>query len=516
MAASFGLYFGNTNLCLAIHKDGNTEAVANDSGDRVTPAVVAFSNGEKSVGLAAKSEMVRNPTGTICNLKSLLMATEDELSQLAQESPCKIVFEGGSVHFDVSSGSEDRKAATKHARNDVLVYLFRKMFEVAESQGSGDEDYPVVVTVPPDLNDDQRQLIRETASKAGFRVLRLVNEPTMAALAYHMSTTPSLAVCQYLVYRLGGRTTSASVVSVCNGAYRLTSHAVAEPRLGGRDFTAVLVEHCVQEYQRQTRANLRESRRALAKLWNAAETAKHVLATLDSAQCFAESVHDGMDLSINISRARFESLMGPLLSRCIEPIDHALAMARLGVDDIEKVVLCGGSGRIQRVRNLLASRFPTSQILDSHAPDEVIAIGGALQAALLCARDDVTRDIPRCPSVPALSKGIYIKGTPESTLVPVLPEGTPVPAKWQKQVAKAAGHNSVCLEVYERAEDQPDCEATLLARLCVRELEEDSVLVASISVRSDGSAHLSISDKRKGRTESATLEGTVEVEPPGS
>ncbi|XP_050032316.2 heat shock 70 kDa protein 14-like [Dermacentor andersoni] len=505
MAASFGLYFGNTNLCLAIHKDGNTDAVTNDSGDRVTPAVIAFSNGEKSVGLAAKSEMARNPGGTICNLKGLLAATSpEEVERIASDSPCKIVAEGDEVHYEVSSADDDRR--TRHSRNDVLLYLFRKMHEVAESQGS--DEYPAVVTVPPEFGEEQRQLVACAATKAGFQVLRVVNEPTAAALAYHMGTAPSPDVCRYLLYRLGGRTASASVVAVCNGAYRIVAHASAQPALGGRDFTAAVVDHCAQEFKRQSRgADLRESRRALARLWNAAETAKHVLATLETAQCFAESVYEGMDINLNISRARFESLLGSLLNRCAELIDEVLQQAGLDASDIHKVVLCGGSTKVRRLRSLLASRFPTSQLLDTHSPDEVIALGAAMQAALLSSRGELVRDVPHHVQVPALARSVCVKTGAEGSMTEVLGRGTPVPARWQQAVSRAEGESSVMLEVYEGGGDGQD--ATLLARVCMDGLEEESKLVASVSIRSDGSVHISCTDKHNGRTESVTLDPTT-------
>lgn len=515
MAASFGLYFGNTNLCLAIHKDGNTEAVTNDSGDRVTPAIVAFSNGEKSVGLAAKSEMARNPSGTICHLKGLLGSTaSEEFEQLVRESPCKIVAEGDEVHYEVSSAEDQR--SVRHSRSQVLVYLFRKMFEVAESQGS--DEFPTVVTVPPEFSEDQRKLVAEAANKAGFQVLRLVNEPTAAVLAYHMGTAPSPTPCRYLLYRLGGRTASASVVAVCNGAYRLVAHVTAKPSFGGRDFTAAVVDHCAQEFKRQSRgADLRESRRALSRLWVAAEVAKHVLATLETAQCFAESVYEGMDLSLNLSRARFESLLGPLLSRCAEPVDEALRQAGLEASDIHKVVLCGGSTKVRRVRSLLASRFPSSQLLDSHSPDEVIALGAAMQAALLSSRDESPRELPRHVKVPCLARSIYVKTGAEGSLTEVLGRGTPVPARWQQAVARVAGESSVTLEVYEGAADAAmDDGATLLARVCMDGLEEESSLVANVSVRSDGSVHVSCTDKHKSRTESVTLDPTTTAATPDS
>uniref|UniRef100_L7M698 Putative heat shock protein 14 n=1 Tax=Rhipicephalus pulchellus TaxID=72859 RepID=L7M698_RHIPC len=505
MAASFGLYFGNTNLCLAIHKDGNTEAVTNDSGDRVTPAVIAFTNGEKSVGLAAKSEMARNPSGTICNLKCLLAATSpEEVQKIASDSPCKIVTEGDRVHYEVSSADNGR--STRHSCSDVLVYLFRKMFEVAESQAS--DEYPAVVTVPPEFDEQQRQLVAAAATKAGFKVLRLVNEPTAAALAYHMGTAPSPDVCRYLLYRLGGRTASASVVAVCNGAYRLVAHATAQPALGGRDFTAAVVEHCAQEFKRQSRgADLRESRRALARLWNAAETAKHVLATLETAHCSAESVYEGMDLSLNISRARFESLLGSLLTRCAELVDEVLRQGGLEASDIHKVVLCGGSTKVRRLRSLLASRFPTSQLLDTHSPDEVVALGAAMQAALLSSRGETVRDVPHRVQVPALAHSVYIKTGAEGSLTEVLGQGTPVPARWQQPVARVESESSAMLEVYEGRGDGQD--AALLARVCMDGLEEESKLVASVSIRSDGSVHISVTEKHSGRTESVTLDPTA-------
>ncbi|XP_049276178.1 heat shock 70 kDa protein 14 [Rhipicephalus sanguineus] len=488
MAASFGLYFGNTNLCLAIHKDGNTEAVTNDSGDRVTPAVIAFSNGEKSVGLAAKSEMARNPSGTICNLKCLIAATSpEEVQKIASDSPCKIVAEGDRVHYEVSSTDNGR--STRHSCSDVLVYLFHKMFEVAESQGS--DEYPAVVTVPPEFDEQQRQLVAQA--------------PTKLSLSDHVFY---ISCSRYLLYRLGGQTASASIVAVCNGAYRLVAHASAQPALGGRDFTAAVVDHCAQEFKRQSRgADLRESRRALARLWNAAETAKHVLATLETAQCFAESVYEGMDLSLNISRARFESLLGSLLTRCAELVDEVLRRGSLEASDIHKVVLCGGSTKVRRLRSLLASRFPTSQLLDTHSPDEVIALGAAMQAALLSSRGETVRDVPHHVQVPALAHSVYIKTGAEGSLTEVLGQGTPVPARWQQPVARAESESSAMLEVYEGRGDGQD--AALLARVCMDGLEEESKLVASVSIRSDGSVHISCTDKHSGRTESVTLDPTA-------
>ncbi|XP_064486919.1 heat shock 70 kDa protein 14-like [Ornithodoros turicata] len=509
MAAAFGLYFGNTNLCLAIHKDDKTEVVANDSGDRVTPAVVAFSNGEKSVGLAAKSEILRNPTGTICQIKSVLGASEDDVKRLAEQSACKMVCEGRRVRFEVSSGENGRQV---HYSEDLLRYLFQKMFEVASSRSDSNEAFPVVVAVPPSFTEEQHKMVRLIATKVGFKVHRLINEPTAAVLAYHVGSKPSTTPCRYLVYRMGGSTTDATLVTVLGGAYTLDAH-VRRSDLGGKLITKELAEHCATEFQRQMRADMRESRRGMAKLLSAAETAKHVLSTLETAQCFAESVYEGLDLSVNVSRARFESLLGPIISRCKEPLQEILTNASLTPKDIHKVVLCGGSCKVQKLRRALAAYFPEADILDSKSPDEVVALGAAAQAALLCDRDN-QQDIPVSRSAPCLSKGIYIKPSTNGSLTLVIPPGTAVPTRWQCTVRPSEKQSSVCLQVYEKGDHSGgDDSATLLAKVVMKEIEENAPLVATISVRSDGSVHISCSDKQKGHTESVTLEPLTEESP---
>ncbi|XP_076332703.1 heat shock 70 kDa protein 14-like isoform X2 [Tachypleus tridentatus] len=495
----FGLHLGSTNMCLALHKEGKTEVIANDAGDRVTPAVVAFTNNEVSVGLAAKQGLVRNAASTVCNVKQVLGKNLQEMEQEMKNSGCKILTEG-EMKYEIEN---DGKICF-YKPSDILVLLFKKMLDIAKSHVKEDESHYAVVTVPFHYQCSDYNIIRESAIQAGFTVLRIISEGGASALAYGVGQESSHSSCNCLVYRMGGTSLDITILKVMGGIYQLGSN-IHRSSIGGNTLTRLLRDFCLQEFQKQYRVDIQESKRSLWKLHSAAETCKHVLSTMGSAQCFAESLHEGIDFSINITRARFESVIAPVLQQCKQPIEEALFQAGLGKNDISKVILCGGSTKVPKIQQLVADKFPNAECLNSISPDEVIAVGAGVEAALLLGKD--IKERPELSShIIAMQNTLYIKSVGsngEDLLVPIIRSGTPVPTRWQDSFHLPEGQNSVCLEFFKGYQDDMK-QTDLLAKLVMKEIP-DGVIVVSCHIRSDGSVHFNCVEKNTGKSESVTI-----------
>lgn len=492
MIPCFGLYFGTTNLCLAIHKDGVTEVLANAAGDRVTPAIVAFMNGEKSVGLAAKQGMYRNASNTITRVKRLIGGNADDIENESKISRCKVVNEG-EVRYEI----EQDGVKKCYSPFEIIVALFQTMKEIAKSHSHDEDTYPTVVTVPLNFSANQRNIIQEAAIKAGFELLRIISEPAAAALSYGIGQDSDSSDFYCLVYRMGGTSVDVSVIHVIGGMYNIVS-CVQRSSFGGGSFTDSLVDFCIQEFQRQNRYNVRENKRSLMKLQSAAETCKHVLSMLGVAQCFAESLYEGIDLNINISRARFESLISGSLQQCFEPILEALDTAHVQKENIGKVVLVGGSCKIPKLQSMISDMFQSASILNSISPDEVIAVGAAEEAAIIL--EGVNADVEEEYFVKALSRDLHVKvldNKGASTLHKVLPKGSIVPARSEHVFTVSDTQTSLCFEIYEGNENLQDDDllpTTLVSKVAFSKLCGSKV-TAVFQLKDDYSLHITCTDE---------------------
>uniref|UniRef100_A0A0K8RU51 Heat shock 70 kDa protein 14 n=1 Tax=Crotalus horridus TaxID=35024 RepID=A0A0K8RU51_CROHD len=502
--AAIGIHLGSSCACVAVYKDGRADVVANDAGDRVTPAVVAFSEKEEIVGLAAKQNWVRNLSNTVVKVKQILgrSSGDPQAEKYIAESKCSVTEKNGKLTYEI-----DGKLVSPE---EVAKLIFRKMKETAQfALGSDVND--TVITVPFDFGEKQKNVLGEAAKAAGLNVLRLIHEPSAALLAYGIGQDSPSGKSYVLVYKLGGASLSITVIEVNSGLYRVLS-TTTDDSIGGTCFTEALAQHLASEFQRCYRNDVRGNPRAMMKLMNSAEVAKHSLSTLGTANCFVDSLYDGMDFDCNVSRARFELICSALFGKCIEAIKKLLEQAGLGTDDISKVVLCGGSARIPKLQQMIRELFPNVELLNSIPPDEVIPIGAATEAGILLGREQIFSDDDML-SIECSAKDILVKAVDQlgaDKFLVVFPSGTPLPARRQHTLEAPGEISSVCLELYESLEKGPVKEDERFAQIVLEDLDvkEEGLhhILAILTMKRDGSLHVTCTDQDTGKSEAITVE----------
>uniref|UniRef100_A0AAQ4NRD5 Heat shock 70 kDa protein 14 n=1 Tax=Gasterosteus aculeatus aculeatus TaxID=481459 RepID=A0AAQ4NRD5_GASAC len=508
--AAIGVHFGYTCACAAIFKDGRAEVVANDAGDRVTPAVVGYRDTEKIVGIAAKQGRIRNAANTIVKVKQpTWTGCHDEIIGFCVQ----VVNRQEKPYYEITAGDHPEYVAPE----DVAKLIFHKMKETAQS-ALGSDVTEAVITVPFEFAHAQKRALREAAEAAGFHVLRLIHEPAAALLAYNIgqdcssgkryadSAADELLLLHVLVYKLGGTSLSVTVLQVNGGVFRvLNTHT--DHSTGGESFTQALAQHLNAEFKRTYKYDVSTNVRAMLKLMNGADMAKHSLSSLESANCFVDSLHDGIDFECNVSRARFELLCSSLFNKSIQPIRPLLEAAGLSTADINKVVLCGGSARIPRLQQMIREMFPDVELLSSSPPDEVIAVGAALEAGLLVGKDSLAPEEDSI-TVDVSATDILVKEVDESgaeAFTILFPSGTPLPARRHHVLSAQGGLSSLCLEIYQRfVTEQPE----KLAKIVLRDLQpgtENHNIDTVVTMKRDGSVHVSCVEQSCGRPEVVTI-----------
>ncbi|XP_069084825.1 heat shock 70 kDa protein 14 [Pleurodeles waltl] len=505
--AAIGVHLGCTCACVAVYKDGRADVVANDAGDRVTPAVVAYSESEVIVGLAAKQNRVRNASNTVVKVKQILGRRYDdpEAQKHISDSKCPVIEKDGKPKYEIDTGE-----STKLVRpEDVASLVFKKMKETAQ-HALGSDVKDVVITVPFDFGESQKRALGESAGTAGFNVLRLIHEPSAALLAYGIGQESPIGKSNVLVYKLGGSSLSVTIIEVNSGMYRVLS-TNTDGTIGGVYFTEALSQHLASEFQRSYKHDIKGNARAMMKLMNSADVAKHALSTLGSSNCFVDSLYDGIDFDCNVSRARFELVCSSLFTRSIEPIKMLLAEAGFTAEDINQVVLCGGSARIPKLQQLIKDLFPDVELLNSIPPDEVIPIGAAIEAGLLLGKDNLSWEVEtqtiECSARDILVKEVDECGVDKFTVL--LPSGTPLPARRQHTLHAPGSISSVCLELYESIGKTSVTEEYKFAQIILRELEKKEGkhdITAVLTMKRDGSLHVTCTDEGTGKCEMITVE----------
>nr|XP_056702858.1 heat shock 70 kDa protein 14 [Euleptes europaea] len=501
--AAIGVHLGSTCACVAVYKDGRADVVANDAGDRVTPAVVAYSENEEVVGLAAKQNRVRNLSNTVVKVKQILGRSSGDLQaqKYIAESKCSVIEKNGKLYYEM-----DSKFVSPE---EVAKLIFRKVKETAQS-ALGSDVNDTVITVPFDFGEKQKNVLGQAAVAAGLNVLRLIHEPSAALLAYGIGQDSPNGKSNVLVYKLGGTSLSITVIEVNSGLYRVLS-TNTDDSIGGICFTEAVAQHLASEFQRSYRYDVRENSRAMMKLMNSAEVAKHSLSTLGSANCFVDSLYDGLDFDCTLSRARFELICSALFNKCIEAIKKLLHQVGLAADDINKVVLCGGSARIPKLQQLIKDLFPTVELLNSIPPDEVIPIGAAIEAGILLGRENLFLD-SEILSIECSSKDILVKTIDESgtdKFMVSLPSGTPLPARRQHIFQAPGSNSSVFVEFYESLKKSAIKEDDKFAQIVLQDLHVKEGLhdiLTVLTMKRDGSLHVTCTDQDTGKCEAITMD----------
>jgi len=415
-----GIDLGTTYSCVGVYKAGKVDIIANDQGNRITPSYVAFTDTERLIGDAAKNQATVNPERTVFDVKRLIGRNfaDKEVQKDRKLVPYNIIDKDGKPMVSVNLKDNEKKVFSPE---EISAMILTKMKEVAEEY-LGKSVSSAVVTVPAYFNDAQRQATKDSGTIAGINVARIINEPTAAAIAYGLDKKGGEK--NILVFDLGGGTFDVSILTIDNGVFEVVS-TNGDTHLGGEDFDQRVMEYFIKLIKKKYSKDISSDKRAMQKLRRECERAKRSLSQQHQVRVEIESLHDGIDLSEPLTRARFEELNTDLFKKTMGPVKKAMEDAGFAKDELDEIVLVGGSTRIPKVQELIKAYFDGKEPNKGVNPDEAVAFGAAVQGGILSGEEGDAKDILLLDVAP-LTQGIETVG---GVMTKLIPRNTVIPTK---------------------------------------------------------------------------------------